>query len=241
MAAVLSCGPGAAISHETAAALWGIRAGTSLIEVSVDLRSLRRAPGILIHRRSGLTAADLRRKDSVPVTEPVLTLVDIAMRLPSTQLEAAVNEADKLNLVDPESLRAALDRMGPRPGVGVLRKTLDRRTFTLTDSALERMFLPLARRAGLPSPQTQRWVNGFRVDFLWPELRLIVETDGLRYHRTAAEQARDRLRDQVHAAAGFTALRFTHAQVKYEPGHVVATLAAVAVARRAQGRGRLNA
>jgi very-short-patch-repair endonuclease len=56
----------------------------------------------------------------------------------------------------------------------------------------------------------------------------VVETDGLRYHRTPAQQARDRLRDQVHAAAGLTPLRFTPAQVRYEPDHVVATLSAVA-------------
>jgi very-short-patch-repair endonuclease len=63
-------------------------------------------------------------------------------------------------------------------------------------------------------------VNGFRVDFFWPDLGLVVETDGLTYHRTAAQQARDRLRDQAHTAAGLTPLRFTHAQVRYEPGHV---------------------
>jgi very-short-patch-repair endonuclease len=71
-------------------------------------------------------------------------------------------------------------------------------------------------------------LNGFKVAFYWPELGLIVETDGLRYHRTPAQQARDRLRDQAHAAAGLTPLRFTRAQVVFEPGHVRATLSAVA-------------
>jgi very-short-patch-repair endonuclease len=71
-------------------------------------------------------------------------------------------------------------------------------------------------------------LNGFKVDFFWPELGLVVETDGLRYHRTPAAQARDRLRDQVHTAAGFTTLRFIHAQVRYEPRRVRDTLAAVA-------------
>jgi very-short-patch-repair endonuclease len=70
-------------------------------------------------------------------------------------------------------------------------------------------------------------VNGFKVDFFSPELGLVVETDGLRYHRTPGQQARDRRRDQVHTAAGLTQLRFTRAQVVFEPGHVQATLAAV--------------
>jgi very-short-patch-repair endonuclease len=82
-------------------------------------------------------------------------------------------------------------------------------------------------KAGLSRPETQCYVNGFKVDFYWPELHLIVETDGLRYHRTPAQQTRDRLRDQVHTAAGLTTLRFTHAQVFYDRGHVELTLKAV--------------
>jgi very-short-patch-repair endonuclease len=70
-------------------------------------------------------------------------------------------------------------------------------------------------------------VNGFRVDFHWPDLGLIVETDGLRYHRTASQQARDRRRDQVHTAAGLTTLRFTHPQVRFEQAEVVDVLTRV--------------
>ena len=112
--------------------------------------------------------------------------------------------------------------------MALLRGVLDRRTFLLTDSELERRFLPIARSAGLPEPQTQCWLNGFRVDFYWPALGLVVETDGLRYHRTAAQQSRDRQRDQAHTAAGLTALRFTHAQVRFEPDYVRSILGAVA-------------
>jgi very-short-patch-repair endonuclease len=109
-----------------------------------------------------------------------------------------------------------------------LRTWLDRRTFRLTRSRLERLFLPLAREVGLPVPETKVWVNGFEVDFLWPDLRLVVETDSLRHHRTPAQQARDHLRDQAHTAAGFATLRFTHEQVRYEPEHVRAVLGEVA-------------
>jgi very-short-patch-repair endonuclease len=108
-----------------------------------------------------------------------------------------------------------------------LRAALERRTFVLTDSALERRFVPLARVAGLGPPLTGVRLNGFKVDLYWPELGLVVETDGLRYHRTPAQQARDRLRDQRHTAAGLTPLRFTHAQVAFEPGHVRSVLEAV--------------
>ncbi|MGH2982426.1 MAG: endonuclease domain-containing protein [Solirubrobacterales bacterium] len=229
MAAVLSCGPGAALSHETAAGLWAIcRAPPGVIDVSVPACLDPRPPGIRVHRRTCLSAGDIRRRYGIPLTSPVYTLVDLAARLEADQLEAAINEADKRDLTDPESLRTALDQISRRPGVARLRTLLDRGAFTLTDTHLERLFLPLARRAGLPPPQTQRPVNGFRVDFHWPDLGLVVETDGLRYHRTPAQQAKDRVRDQVHAAAGLTPLRFTRAQVRFEPDHVEAVLGSVA-------------
>jgi very-short-patch-repair endonuclease len=228
MAAVLGCGSEAALSHGSAAALWEIRPEQrGEIEVSVPPRCCPRRPEIAVHRRALLTADDLTSHRRIPVTTPACTLVDLAPRLERDQLEAAINEADKLDLIDPERLRSALEAMRGRVGVAVLRKLLDRRTFTLSDSALERRFLRLVRKVGLNRPQTGRRVNGFKVDFYWPDLGLVVETDGLRYHRTPAQQKRDRLRDQTHAAAGLTALRFTHAQVAFEPGHVRSTLASV--------------
>jgi very-short-patch-repair endonuclease len=229
MAAVLSCGPGAALSHESAAALLEIRADRGgRIEVSVPPTVTRRPRGIVVHRRKTRGPWELTVHRGIPVTSPGCTLVDLATRLNLKQLEAAVNEADKRDLIDPESLRAALERLAGRPGVALLRKLLDRRTFRLTDSELERYFLPIARRAGLPSPETGAEVNGFDVDFYWPDLDLVVETDGLRYHRTPAQQARDRLRDQAHLAAGTTPLRFTHAQVRFESEYVQTILASVA-------------
>jgi very-short-patch-repair endonuclease len=229
MAAVLSCGPEAVLSHESAAALWEIRADRSgRIEVSVPAHVARRRPGIVVHRRAELPAGELTQHKGIPVTGPALTLLDLAGRLGRDSLEAAINEADKFDLIDPEALREALDGLGRRRGVALLRETLDRRTFTLTRSMLERLLLPIASRAGLSRPQTGVEVNGFVVDFYWPELGLVVETDGLRYHRTPAQQARDRLRDQAHLAAGMTPLRFTHGQVAFEPDHVERTLRRVA-------------
>jgi hypothetical protein len=229
LAAVIACGAEAALSHHTAAALWGIRRiGTNPVEVSVPAHVRHRPRGIVVHRRSVLGPQDVTRHNGIPVTSEICTLIDIAARLTGDELEAAVNEADKLDLIDPERLRAALDGIPRRPGIRGLRELLDRRTFTLTDSGLERRFLPLARAAGLPPPVTRHYVNGFKVDFYWPHLGLVVETDGLRYHRTPAQQARDRVRDQTHAASGLTPLRFTRAQVRFEPAHVRAALTAVA-------------
>ena len=203
------------------------RSDEGRIHVSVRLPLAPRQRGITVHRRTGLGPAEVTTHCGIPVTSPTLTLVDLAATLPAAELEAAINEADKRDLIDPEALRAALDRMPRRPGVAALRRLLDRATLVLTDSELERRFIPIARRAGLPTPETQVWLHGFKVDFYWPALGLVVETDGLRYHRTAAQQARDRRRDQAHAAAGLTPLRFTHAQVRYKAAEVESTLRAV--------------
>jgi very-short-patch-repair endonuclease len=229
MAAILSCGAHAMLSHQSAAALWGIhpeRRGE--IEIGVPAHVLRRRRGITLHRRAHLAAEHLTRRNGIPVTSPACTLVDLAFRLPRNQLESAINEADKRDLIHHDALWSALGGFAGWPGVAVLRETIDLRTFTLTDSELERRFLPLVREAGLSQPETGRRVNGCKVDFYWTDLGLVVETDGLRYHRTPAQQARDRIRDQAHAAAGLTSLRFTHAQVTFEPHQVRATLTAVA-------------
>jgi very-short-patch-repair endonuclease len=162
------------------------------------------------------------------VTTPVRTLIDLGTRLSAQALEGAINEADNEDVIDPVALGAELEGRRGQRGVGALRKILNRGDFVLTDSELERRFLPIAKRAGLGKPLTQAWVNGFRVDFHWPDLRLVVETDGLRYHRTPSEQAKDRVRDQTHIAAGMSSLRFTHWQVRYDPGYVERTLRAAA-------------
>lgn len=227
MAAVLACGEQAVLSHDSAASLWSLRGEPNReIHVSVPRNADPKHAGIAVHRRSSVRGEDVALNANIPVTSPVRTLVDLGTRLPSYELEAAINEADKLDLIDPVALRAALDERRGQRGVRPLREILERGEFVVTDSELERRFLPIARRAGLPKPLTQQKVNGFRVDFHWPDLGLVVETDGLRYHRTPSQQTKDRVRDQAHVAAGLTPLRFTHWQVRYDPTHVERTLQA---------------
>jgi very-short-patch-repair endonuclease len=224
IAAVLACGDRAAVSHDSAAELWEIRPPhRGLIHVSVPAGGTNpRRPRIKVHRRTSISTT---RRNGIPVTSPIDTLVDIALRLSEAQLERAINEAANRDLVDPERLRAHLPA---RHGTRLVARLLDRDTYVVTDTRLEQHLLRIARRAGLPVPQTQRRLDGGRVDFCWPELMLIVEADSLRFHRTAAQQRADRLRDQKHAAAGFTTLRFTHWQIFHDPDHVVSTLASVA-------------
>ena len=222
MAAVLAYGDGTVLSHQSAGVLWRIWTARGR-EIHLSVPAVKRGrprKGTTVHRRA-LPRRDITRERGIPVTTPIRTVIDLATSCDRRQAEALVNEADARGLVRADTLRAGIDRAAGQPGVSLLRDVLDRDPFVLTESELERLFLPLAREAGLPKPLTQVVVNGWRVDFYWPDLNLVVEVDGLRYHRTAAQQARDVLRDQAHGAAETEYVRFTYHQVARERAYVV--------------------
>lgn len=185
----------------------------------------RRRQGIRLRRRTDLSPEHRREVVGVPVTDPVSTLVDLASCVVEWRVEKAINDADRLGLIGVEALRAELQSLRPRPGMACLRRLLG--CDALTDTGLEREFLDIVREGDLPMPTTQAWVSGYRVDFYWPDLGLVVETDGWRHHRTPGEQTTDRRRDQAHAKAGLTTLRFAERQVRHEPRQVRATLSAI--------------
>jgi very-short-patch-repair endonuclease len=228
MAAVLACGDLAVLSHRSAAELWGIGwEENRRIDVTIrrDAKIARR--GVQVRRRPRLPEGSFVRRFGIPVTTPTQTLIDLATELKPVRLERAVNQADVHDLVDPETLRRSLDAYVGMPGAKSLRTMLDRHTFRLSDSDLEIYFRPLALAAGFPVPLTKQWVLGYEVDFHFPDHGLIVETDGLRYHRTPAQQARMVKRDQTHTSHGFRVLRFTHWQIAHAPNEVAEVLGRV--------------
>jgi very-short-patch-repair endonuclease len=225
MAAILACGRDAVLSHRSAANLWGIgREVVGRVDVTIPRRSRLERSGVKVRCRPGLQAGSVVRRRGIPVTDPVQTLIDLATELPEMRLERAVNQADVHELVDPETLRQALTGHRGELGVKKLATLLDRHTFRLSDSDLEVLFRPLALAAGLPLPLTKHWLLGYETDFFFPDLKLVVETDGLRYHRTPAQQARAAKRDQTHVAAGYRIVRFTHWQVAHAATEVTAVL-----------------
>src|SRR5215207_1172248 len=122
MAAVLARGADAVLSHRSAAALWDIASGEGpAIEVVVPAGTKHKRPGILVHRRVWMEDADRTSHHGIAVTTPVFTLIDLASTIESARaLDTAVNEADKRGLVDPQTLRAALDDLPPLAGLGTL-------------------------------------------------------------------------------------------------------------------------
>lgn len=235
MAATLACGPTAVLSHSSAALLWGFgSARGGPIEVTVTTVAPRRRRGIRVHRRHAMRREDLTKHEGIPVTSAVRTLIDEAGRLARPRLERAVNEADKLDRVKVDELHAALPRYRGVPGARALRGLLDPLVFRLSDSELEQKMRECADAAGLPAPETKAWVNSFEVDFFWPRLGIVVEADGLRYHRTPLQQRRGLERDQAHTASGLRPLRFSHWQIAFEPSYVQRILRQTAAAPRAR-------
>jgi very-short-patch-repair endonuclease len=229
MAAVLACGPGAALSHASAAALWDLRpTAATKIDVSVPTAGGRRQSTFRVHRARSLRPTEVTTHDGIPVTTPARTLLDLAATLPQRGLERALDQAEIQELTDYPHLEA-LARAHPRHrGATPLLAALGRHTAgtTLTKSDLEERFLALCRANALPTPQVNTYAEGFEVDFLFAAHRVAVETDSWRYHHTRQAFERDRARDAALAAAGYRSLRFTDLQVETEPRTVVHALAA---------------
>jgi very-short-patch-repair endonuclease len=222
MAAVLACGRGAALSHRPAGALWQICWERGDCDVTVP-RHLRSRPGVCVHQ-AVLPPDEITTHDGIPVTTVPRTLFDLATVLPERRLERALNEAEVLRRWDELSLDRLLHRYPRRRGSRAIRAVLQKRRqgATVTRSELEEQFLSLIDRGGLPRPEINVLVEGFEVDAVWRERRVVVELDGRTTHRTADAFERDRERDRVLQVAGWRPIRVTGRQLAADSAALVA-------------------
>jgi very-short-patch-repair endonuclease len=213
MAAVLTCGPQAVLSHASAAAHWrilrspserSVRAATDLSSVPVHVTvpgGSRSRAGIHIHRSRILFPSAVTRRARIPITTPSRTLTDLRRTIPQPQFEQALRQAEYIGLpIDPE-----LDPDHTR-------------------SELEARFLGLCRRRRLPKPEVNVRVGSFIADLLWPGHGLIVELDGFRAHGTRSAFEADRARDVELKLLGYEVVRFTWRQLASEPAQLARTL-----------------
>jgi predicted transcriptional regulator of viral defense system len=238
MAAVLAYGPGAVLSHRSAAALHGIRPDNRPnIDVTVPGRSARARPGIDVHRSASLHADDLTEVDGIPCTSVARTILDLAEAVDPRGVERAIDQADVLRIFDLRALEEALSRATGRRGASVVRRVLAEYDGPkLTDEELEERFFALCREAGVPRPQVNTWITvaagtSYKADFLWRAERLIVETDGWGSHGTRRAFENDRKRDRRLRVAGWETVRFTWRDVEREPDEVTTVLATLWRAR----------
>lgn len=232
-AAVLAGGRGALLSHGSAAWLWGLQARLILpVELVVRGRGHRR-DGIRLHFAPALASADEASHEGLPTTGVVRTLLDIASTESRRKLERALDRANRLGLLEVEAIDSCMARTAGHSGCGRLRKALRlHREPRFTRSALERRFLMLVRKVGLPLPAANVVVAGFELDMYWEAEAFAVELDGYEHHRGRAAFERDHRRQEDLKLAGIEMVRFTARRVFDRPDEVMRRLSLLLDNRR---------
>lgn len=226
MAAVLRFAGDALVSGVSAGALWQlVEAAPEQPELTVVGRSSHPVTGVTVHRIAAIDRRDVAWLRGLPVTSPARTIVDLAGRLSTLDLESAIAAALNLGLTTIPQIRAAMARAPRSRGIARLRALLDRGGFARTRSGYERKLLEMITAAGLPRPLTSHRIEGHEVDMCWPDRRLVLEFDGFKFHADRRAFERDRRRDQDLVAAGYRVIRVTARQLEQEPLAVIARLA----------------
>ena len=225
---------GGVISHRSASVVHALRASYWKVELTMDKRR-RERDGLLIHQSRHIESED---HDGLPVTPLERTLLDLADVLNPRQLEIAINQAD--HDLDYRKLQALLLNANGRRGITPLNDALRAHELgkTLTESMLEEAFLQLLRDEGFEQPRTQVHLLGWRCDFAWPHHRIVIETDGARWH---SKRERDAQKDRELRRAGWTVDRVSYRQVFFRPAEVVLILEGNGVPRDASRRRRRRA
>lgn len=228
LAAVLACGPGAVLSHRSAAGVWGLMPRLAIYpEVTAPRRS-HPLPEI-VARRSSLRPDEVDAVDGIPVTSVARTMLDVAPLVDERGLERAWNEMEARQLRDSVGVEALVARHPGKRGIIRMREVMySTKPAGRTRNELEERFVRLVDDYGLPRPRInahlalrQRFLE---IDALWPAERLAVELDGGAVHRTRRAFHKDRERDRVLLAEGYRTARVTWDQLRDEPAAIAADL-----------------
>ncbi len=219
------------VSHTSAALLWGLELARTPEQPTVTVgrdRSRATSDGVVV-RRADLVDGDWSSRDGVRVTTVVRTVLDLCRTLPLAEAVAAADAALRLGLVRLVELRAALCALPAGRGRAAVARVL-----ALVDprsgSVLESLLRVLLHVHGIRPPRSQlvvrtrQGVRVGRVDFAWPDLRLVVEADGFAFHADRRAYRDDRRRSNALVLAGWRLLRFTWEDVVQHPERVVAAV-----------------
>jgi hypothetical protein len=209
----MAAGPRAVLSHRAAADLWGLRPSATRIEVSVG-QADGPIPGVQIHRTRMLDPADFTVEQGIPVTSVARTLLDLGAVVPASDLEVAVDRAERLGIFDLGAVVDVLARARGRRGARALRRVVAAYTRSTQKSELERRFKELLETApDIPRPVFNALIDGetgtHEVDAYWTGERLAVQLDGFEFHRTRRDRERDAATDADLELAGRRVMRFT--------------------------------
>lgn len=229
MAAVLSAGADAVLSHRSAGQLWRMLPPSELWPELTRPRKFRPRSGMRGHH-SSLPADEVTVVSRIPVTSVSRTLLDLAAVMAKPRLERALNEAEVLRLTDNLSVADLLERYPKRRGSVVLRALVRDGAVArgITRSELEERFVALLENSDLPRPRLNAdlAIRGrfFEVDCLWADPRVVVELDGWSAHGTDRAFEKDRERDRLLLAEGWRVARITWRQLRDDAPAVIADL-----------------
>ena len=235
-AAVLAVGGSAVVSRQAAAALHGIAGYPPLpLVVSVPHGAHPRVRGVTIHQARDFSSTDhtIHQPSALAVTSVVRTVVDLAAVVTGPKLRHTVAEVLSMRMATLAELGAGLAAVARpgKPGVRKLAAALDEvgPGKALPRSRLERLLYAALASGHLPRPVLQHPFPGRMdvegcVDGAYPDVRLILEADGRRWHTRVRDLRRDHERDAQAARAGWQTLRFLHEHLAGDPAGVCATV-----------------
>jgi len=233
MAAVLACGIRACLSHFAAAALWGfLRWEDRLPDVTVA-GCQRHIDGVRVHRSRALLQRDVLRHESIPVTSPARTLLDLAAVLPRRALRRAARQAQVDRRVSVRQLLEIADRCNGHPGAARLRAAVADGPAP-TRSELEDILLDLLDAAGVQRPEinVMLHLDGEAIvpDYLWRDRRLAIEADSATWHDHKLVREHDADKQAILEAHGYRVMRVSYRQTMARPQQTLARIRAALAA-----------
>lgn len=221
-AALLACGDGAALSHDSAMVLWGMWKRWEL-PVHVTVPGDRKRKGITVHRRAALTNRDVRTHLGLRVTSPARTILDTAPRMPERGVKRRINEARRAGILAPADIADVVERFPLHPGTKMLKPLLILKGGP-TRSEWEDAFPAFCRQYGLPEPVLSTFVAGYEADALFPGEKIVVELDSWEFHRDRDAFETDRDRDVERLVAGYLTVRITWERIEHRSAREAARL-----------------
>jgi very-short-patch-repair endonuclease len=236
MAAVLFRAPGALISHQSAVWLWGLERKLEIpVHVSVRWRG-HSQKAIGLHHCPALREDDIAETERLPVTGVARTLLDYASEANWLRLGRAVDQADRLELLDLAAVDLITEEVhGHRGRTPLLKAMTIYREKGFTRSGGEKRMLAALADVGVRRPVVNNFIAGYELDFYWEDERFAVELDSWEYHRGRRSFEEDRKRQEELAMAGIETIRITGTRLRREPRKVAMRVAAH-LDRRRQAR-----
>jgi very-short-patch-repair endonuclease len=234
-------GRDAVASHHSAALMHGI----SLLNRPADTVTLTRPParrasrlrsdGIVFHA-ADLPAEHVTSRYGLLVTTVPRTVVDLARTSPFREAVVAADSALQAEITTKAALLDIADACSRWPGIQQARRVIefsDERAESVLESCARTAFA----EAGLEPPELQVTIHGpdwsYRIDFCWPEQRVIAEADGLVKYSSRNDLAKQFERDRLLRDAGYQVIHFTWHELMRTPEIVIGRIRAATAAKTA--------